>query len=184
MKDFIRKDLSLSLCGLNCRLCPMYLGGNCPGCGGGPGNQSCTIAKCSLQHDKVEYCFLCPDFPCLRYEDAGKYDSFITHQRQLSDIKRAQVIGIEDYNREQLRKSEILQILLSEYNDGRRKTFFCLAINLIPLPDIEKIMNEAANHTSLSELNLKEKAEYIVSLFQNFAAQEGLVLKLRKKETK
>jgi len=85
---------------------------------GGAGNQSCAIAKCSLQHDKVEYCFLCPDFPCPRYEDAEEYVSFITHQRQLRDIKRAQEI------------------------------------------------------------------KYVVSLFQNFAIQEGLVLKLRKKPAK
>lgn len=56
-----------------------------------------------------------------------------------------------------------------------------IAINLIPLQDIEKIMKQAAANTSLNTLTIKEKAEYIVSLFQNFAIQEGLILKLRKK---
>ncbi len=181
MKGFIRKDLSFSLCGLNCRLCPMRLGGHCPGCGGGAGNQSCAIAKCSLQHGNVEYCFLCPDFPCERYEGAEEYDSFITHQRQLRDIIRVQEIGIEAYNNEQTRKSEILEILLSNYNDGGRKNFYCVAINLIPFQDIEEIMQEIANNTSLNELTLKEKAEYVVCLFKKYAAQECIILKLRKK---
>ena len=184
MKDFIRKNLSFSLCGLNCSLCPMRFGGHCPGCGGGEGNQSCAIAKCSLQHDKVEYCFLCSDFPCQRYEGAEEYDLFITHQHQLRDIQLAQEIGIEAYNNEQIRKLEILQILLSDYNDGRRKTFYCVAINLLPLQDIEKIMSQTANNTLLNKLTIKEKADYVVSLFQSFAAQEGLVLKLRKKPDK
>ena len=34
MKDFKREDLSFSLCGLNCGLCPMNLNQYCPGCGG------------------------------------------------------------------------------------------------------------------------------------------------------
>ena len=69
MKDFTRSDLLFSLCGLNCGLCPMHLDGHCPGCGGGEGNQSCKIARCSLQHGKPEYCSQCQDFPCEKYED-------------------------------------------------------------------------------------------------------------------
>ena len=53
MKGFTREDKRFSLCGLNCGLCPMQIGGYCPGCGGGEGNQSCAIARCSLEHDKV-----------------------------------------------------------------------------------------------------------------------------------
>lgn len=51
MKNFIREDQLFSLCGLNCGLCSMHLGGYCPGCGGGEENQPCKIAKCSLEHD-------------------------------------------------------------------------------------------------------------------------------------
>ena len=53
MKGFVRKDQRLSLCGLNCGLCPMRLGGHCGGCGAG--NQSCKIARCSLEHGGVTY---------------------------------------------------------------------------------------------------------------------------------
>lgn len=35
MKGFQREDRMFSLCGLNCMLCPMQIGGYCPGCGGG-----------------------------------------------------------------------------------------------------------------------------------------------------
>lgn len=35
MKGFNRKNQFLSLCGLNCGLCPMFLNKNCPSCGGG-----------------------------------------------------------------------------------------------------------------------------------------------------
>lgn len=58
MKGFNRQNQLLSLCGLNCGLCPMFLNKNCPGCGGGEGNQSCKIARCSMEHSGVEYCFI------------------------------------------------------------------------------------------------------------------------------
>ena len=43
MKGFVRENQLLSLCGLNCGLCPMFLGKYCGGCGNG--NQSCSIAR-------------------------------------------------------------------------------------------------------------------------------------------
>ena len=51
MKGFEREDQLFSLCGLNCGLCSMHLGGYCPGCGGGAGNQACAIARCAMQKE-------------------------------------------------------------------------------------------------------------------------------------
>lgn len=40
-------------------------------------------------------------------------------------------MGVEVYNYGQMQKLEILKPLLEGYNDGRRKGFFCLAVNLL-----------------------------------------------------
>ena len=77
MKGFVRNNQYLSLCGLNCKLCPMNLTGHCSGCG--VDNQSCKIAKCSIEHGKIEYCFQCTSFPCDKYAHIDDFDSFITH---------------------------------------------------------------------------------------------------------
>ena len=74
MKGFERKNQLFSLCGLNCGLCPMFLGKHCGGCGNG--NQSCGIAKCSLEHGKIEYCYECESYPCEKYRYIDKYDSY------------------------------------------------------------------------------------------------------------
>ena len=86
LKDFVRDNLWFSLCGLNCGLCPMKLDGHCPGCGGGEGNQSCKIVKCGIQHDKIEYCNQCQEFPCDKYGRADEYDIFITHRNWKQDF--------------------------------------------------------------------------------------------------
>lgn len=35
----------------------MQIGDYCPGCDGGEGNQSCFIARCSMQRGEIAFCF-------------------------------------------------------------------------------------------------------------------------------
>ena len=181
MKGFMRDNQWLSLCGLNCGLCTMHLGGHCPGCGGGSGNQPCRIAKCSLAHGNVAYCHACEAYPCEKYEGIDEFDSFITHMRQKADLKRAEEIGIENYNAEQIEKAEILHMLLSNYNDGRKKNFFCLAVNLLPLSEIRLAITRITGREGLEEMTLKEKSAYAAEIFRKAAEREGIELKLRKR---
>ena len=184
MKGFNRDNLLFSLCGLNCGLCPMQLDNYCPGCGGGDGNQACSIARCGLQHNGIAYCFQCEEFPCEKYDGIDEYDSFITHQNQKNDLKKAAEIGIDAYNDEQLEKVGILQYLLSNYNDGRRKTFFCVAVNLLGLEELKSIIRQTDEKPELNFLPLKERSAYVAGLFQNVAKQHDIELKLHKKPGK
>lgn len=179
MKGFEREDQLFSLCGLNCGLCSMQLSGYCPGCGGGPGNQSCSIARCAMEQEAVvTYCFECTKFPCKRYAEADLYDSFITHRHRMQDFARMKECGAEVYHAQQKEKIEILQKLLSEYNDGRRKTLYLLAVNLLEIEDLRyviKILSEEKIE------GIKEKAVRAATLLQERAVQRGIELKLRKK---
>ena len=180
MKGFERKNRLLSLCGLNCGLCPMRLGGHCGGCG--HGNQSCRIARCSLMQGKIEYCYECAQYPCGRYQDIADDDFFITHRNQKADLGKAQRIGIDAYNREQEEKVRILEFLLSACNDGRRKSFFCIALNLLELSDIREAVRQMEGENGFSSWTVKERCAYIVSAFQEIAAKHHIILKLHKKK--
>ncbi len=182
MKNFIREDRLFSLCGLNCGLCSMHLGGHCPGCGGGVGNQPCKIAKCSLEHGKVAYCNECGSFPCEKYPGEDEFDSFITYRNRYRDFEKLKKIGVEAYRKEQSDKVTILNELIENYNDGRKKTLFCLAVNLLELDDLRKVMAQIKEQET--GLSVKEKAAYIAELLQESAKQKGICLKLRKKPGK
>ena len=181
MKGFERKNQLFSLCGLNCGLCPMLLGNYCGGCGNG--NQSCRIAKCSLEHGKIEYCYECKQYPCEKYQHIDEFDSFITHRNRFKDMKRAEEIGVERYNEEQMEKSRHLEMLLENYNDGRKKTFYCQAVNLLTLQDIRDVMKVLAAEAG-DGLSLKEKAKRAETLFLERAGEQGIELKLRRKPKK
>ncbi|MBT9779769.1 DUF3795 domain-containing protein [Clostridium sp. MCC353] len=181
MKNFTRDDLLFSLCGLNCGLCPMKLNKYCPGCGGGEGNQTCAIARCSLAHQGVSYCFQCPEYPCVRYEGIDEFDSFITHKNRRKDFQRFQNIGPDSYQAEQKEKMEMLERLLTEYNDGRRKGFFCAAVNLLEIQDLRAVMSEITDGQENASQPVKEKALKAVNAFQSMAVQKNVEIKLRKK---
>ena len=180
MKGFQRRNQLLSLCGLNCGLCPMFLQKHCGGCGNG--NQSCKLAGCSLEHGGVEYCCECERYPCEKYDHIDDFDSFITHQRQKADLEKARRIGIEAYNLEQREKMRILNCLLSRYGDGRRKTFFCTAVNLLELSDVQEAVRRIGQDKAASALPAKEGALRAVGIFQAIAAERNIEIKLRRKK--
>ena len=160
------------------------------------GNQSCAIARCSLRRDRVEYCFQCGDYPCSRYEGLDEYDSFITHRNRKKDMLKAKEAGSVAYGREQAEKAEILRYLLEHYNDGRKKNFYCVAVNLLELEDIRNVMRQIAEQKKMrkesgkateklsEKLSEKERAAFASELFQAAAADRGIELKLKKKPAK
>lgn len=174
MKDFSRNNPRFSLCGLNCRLCPMNISGHCGGCGFG--NQSCRIVHCSLEHGKPEYCFQCPEYPCEKYENIDAFDFFITHRNQKTDMEKMRRIGEEACNAEQSEKRKILDRLLADYNDGRKKTLFCLAVNLLPPEDLRTIFEEVD-----MDLPLKERAKAMEKRLRERNEADPKLLTLRRK---
>ncbi len=184
MKGFIREERRFSLCGLSCALCPMQLGGYCPGCGGGEGNQSCAIARCSLEHGGLQFCWDCPDYPCPRFRGFDEVDSFVPHSHRRQDIARARKLGLEAFLAETEEKRSILAALLKDYNDGRRKTFFTTAVYLLPLEELRSVTAALESRPGLAGLPVKERAEAAAQLLRERAECLGLSLKLNKERKK
>jgi hypothetical protein len=118
----------------------------CPGCGGvATGTYEfvahCGVNSCAKRHGGIEYCYLCEEYPCKKYYDSEKIkDSFITKQRQIIDFQKIKEIGLAAYQAELNEKVRILERLLADFDDGRRKNFFCLAVNLLELVDVKGVM--------------------------------------------
>lgn len=184
MKGFTRTETRFSLCGLNCALCSMHLGGYCPGCGGGVGNQSCAIAKCSLEHGGIQFCWECPEYPCPRYEGFDDGDSFVPHRHRQQDVAQARALGLDTYLAQLEEKRTVLEQLLAHYNDGRRKTFFNTAVCLLPLEDLQSVTAALNSRPELSEQAVKERALAAVELLQEAADRRGISLKLNKRPGK
>ncbi|NPV91017.1 MAG: DUF3795 domain-containing protein [Firmicutes bacterium] len=186
MKEYTRDYPRFSLCGLNCGLCPRYHAdgvSRCPGCGGPDFSRkhpSCPVITCNKRHDNVEYCFQCSSYPCPRYSQPSDKDSFISYRNVISDFQRADQQGIDSYKKELDEKVAILEYLIRDCNDGRRKGFYCLALNLLKLSDVKDALEEVDRGTSGRDTDVKEKAKRIVSALEARADQAGIELRLRK----
>jgi len=97
----------------------------------------------------------------------------------MTDMEKAKRIGIEAYKNELNEKVEILENLLQNYDDGRRKSFYCLAVNLFDIQDLRMIMTRIESEVS-KELGIKDKAKACVRLFEESAELKNILLKLRK----
>jgi hypothetical protein len=184
MKDYTREYPLFSLCGLNCGLCPRYHSAGtsaCPGCGGEgfyEKHPSCAVITCAKKHGNAAYCFQCESYPCGRFESPKDQDSFITYRHVLSDLKKAKEGGMDRYKLELDAKTEILEILLDRFNDGRKKSFYCLAANLLELEDLEDIREKA---DGLDEtIPQKERVGQAEAWIHERAKVRGIDLKLRK----
>lgn len=174
-----------SACGLNCGLCPRYQmegASKCPCCSGEGfliKHPTCGILSCN-QRKGLEYCYQCDEYPCKKYAGADQSDSFITHIKQFGDMEKANALGMDAYRNELNEKIFILETLLANHDDGRRKGLFCLAVNLLELQDVRYVMEQIASQTQ-PEQSVKDKATTAAQLFQRMAEKRNLTLKLRKK---
>ena len=103
----------------------------------------------------------------------------MTHQNQKKDIEKARTIGIKAYCDEQKRKEEILHFLLEQFNDGRKKTLYSTAVNLLEESRLEDMICQLQDEHILKQ-PLQEKAAAASQLLKQAAESQGISLKLRK----
>ena len=186
MEVYKREYPLFSLCGLNCGLCPRYQtsgSSKCPGCGGQDfhlKHPACSVITCNRKHDNVEYCFQCAFYPCKKYCKVSEVDSFITYQYVITDFEKANNIGIEAYRMELNQKEIILRFLIDNYNDGRKKNYYCIAVNLLSLADLKNIMDDINEKIAPQDIEIKDKIAQVVILLEAKATKNNIKLELRK----
>ena len=97
-------------------------------------------------------------------------------------MEKAREIGIDAYNFEQKEKMRILDYLLSNFNDGRKKTLFCVAVNLLELSELQEALNQIKSNESLFVMTEKERCSYVADVFRKIADRRNVELKLHKKK--
>lgn len=137
---------------------------------------SCAVITCNKKHQNVEYCFECSVYPCERYQAPSEADSFISYQNVLQDQAKAK-IDLQNYLEELTEKHKILGELITNYNDGKSKGFYCLAVNLLPLSVLNNMMDKIHH---MDRINCNGSAEEAVRLLKVEADRLNIQLVLRK----
>lgn len=116
--------------------------------------------------------------------DGGEYDSFLTYKKAYHNLQLIRKYGIEQFIEKQQERIELLKVLLNDYDDGRSKSFYCIATTLLPRKDIEQALDETKQKMIEENIEVndnKAKAKILKGYLNAIAAKEGIELKLRKK---
>ena len=194
MNNLEKKYPTIGCCGIDCGLCPRYYTegkSRCPGCFGPQFlevmGQTCSFITCCVKKKNLEICGECKDFPCSKFDSEwfGKdsYDSFVTHKKAVPNLTFIKNKGFVEFIRQQENRMKILKEMLDKFNDGRSKSYFCLASALLPLQVLKKSLDSARKmieQLGISKDDMKEKAKILRDILKSAADKENIILKLQK----
>lgn len=196
-KHPIKRYPTLGCCGLDCGLCPRYYtfgSSRCPGCCGADffnKHPSCSYITCCVKKKGLEVCAECDDFPCSKLkpllESCIEYDSFLTYKKVQYNLDFIKKYGIDKFIKQQDERIKFIEKMLENFNDGRSKSFFCIATALLSIEDLKIALDKTKQKIKEGEIGLKDvknKAKILKKFLNEFATQKGIELKLRKKYIK
>jgi hypothetical protein len=179
--------VEIGICGLSCRLCPAYYRetkSKCEGCKSAYRmGAACPFHNCAIKKKGIEFCGFCDEnATCARWEkhrEMGKqHDSIVCYQKLEDNIAFIQKNGMEEFEKQQKTREKLVRSMLSEFNDGRSKTFYCIAATVLEIGELKSVLEEAREKSM--GLDVKEKSEVMHSLLNKIAENKGYLLKLRK----
>ena len=177
----------IGICGLSCRLCPMYqteAASKCRGCKSTERMAvSCPFITCAIKKMGVEFCWDCEkNESCEKWkkhrEASQKYDSFKSYQKLEDDINFIKVKGIEAYDEQQRIRESLLKRLLNEFNEGRSKSYYCIATTVMDIDELRNSLEKAAAKSRL--LSIKDKSRIMHTILDSIAQKKCYRLSLRK----
>jgi hypothetical protein len=179
--------IELGICGLSCKLCPAYYRGTKSKCGGCKSEYRmgapCPFHNCAIKKKGIEFCGLCDEnATCARWrkfrEMGRQHDSIVCYQKLEDNINFIQKNGVEEFEKQQKTREELVSSMLSEFNDGRSKTFYCIAATVLEIGELERVLDKARDKSA--GFDPKQKAEFMHSLLDKIAENKNYLLKLRK----
>ncbi len=179
--------IEIGICGLSCRLCPAYYRETQSKCGGCKSEYRmgapCPFHNCALKKKRVEFCGFCNEnMSCVRWRkhrEMGKqHDSIVCYQKLEDNIHSIQKNGMMEFEKQQKTRENVVKSMLAEFNDGRSKTFYCVAATVLEIGELEKAIEEAREKST--NLDLKTKAGIMHSILDSIAENKKYLLKLRK----
>lgn len=179
----------IGFCGLSCRICPgFHVQGKsrCSGCKTkfrmfGP----CTMLHCKIRREQgIEFCWDCKESKtCPKWKKhrkfSKKYDTFKCYQTLEKDIAFIKKHGVKEFEKTQKQREKLLKELLKNFNEGRSKNFYCIAVTILEIDGIKKALTKGKKESENIK-DIKEKAKLMHKILDEVAQKDKKILKLRK----
>ena len=183
----IVKYPEIGICGLSCRLCPRYHTESKSRCGGCKSEfrmaAGCPFITCAIKKKGIEFCWQCKENEtCEKWrkhrEFSKQVDSFICYQKLEDNIAFIQKNGVNEFEKEQKTRENLLKEMLQEFNEGRSKSYYCIAATVLDIEELEEALTKAKKDSI--GLEIKERSKVLHSILDKLAERKNYYLKLRK----
>ena len=181
------KYREVGVCGLSCRLCPRYHTDAESRCGGCKSEQrvavGCPFITCAVKKQGIEFCWDCHDSQtCEKWakhrEFGRQYDTFKCYQKLEDNISTIAQSGIDSFEEQQKVMEQILTEMLSEFNEGRSKNYYCIAATVMETEELREALARAREESA--GLGIKDKSRAMHAILDSIASNKSYHLKLRK----
>ncbi|MDN7025088.1 DUF3795 domain-containing protein [Methanoculleus sp. FWC-SCC1] len=178
---------AIGVCGLSCRLCPMYnteAESRCSGCKSANRMAvGCPFITCAVKRKGIEFCRDCEESDTCekwkKHRDAGRtHDSFKCYQTLEEDISFIARHGTSAFQKIQKQREFFLGEMLRDFNEGRSKSYYCIAATVLKLEDLEEALSRAREESG--GLDIKAKSKILHRILDDVASRKDYHLKLRK----
>jgi hypothetical protein len=143
----------------------------------------CPFITCAVKKKEIEFCWDCKENKTCekwrKHQETGKkVDSFKCYQKLEDDIVFIQKNGVVEFEKAQKMRERLLKEMLREFNDGRSKSYYCIAATVMDIGELNEALTKAKKESFGFEMKAKSKIFH--SILDEIAKQKKYYLKLRK----
>jgi hypothetical protein len=143
----------------------------------------CPFITCAAKKKGIEHCTLCAEGEtCERWKGHREYsrarDTFVCYQKLEESIAYVREHGLDAFERAQELRERLLKRMLSGFDDGRSKSFYCIAATVLEPEELERAIDAA--EASSPGKTPKERAKIMRQVLEKIAREKRYSLALRK----
>jgi hypothetical protein len=108
----------------------------------------CPFISCAVKKKGIEFCWNCEERDTCekwrKHREAGKkFDSFKCYQTLEEDISFIIENGINEFEKIQKQREHLLKEMLKNFNEGRSKSYYCIAATVFELEELKEALDQA-----------------------------------------
>jgi hypothetical protein len=143
----------------------------------------CPFITCALKKKGIEFCWQCEEsISCKKWsrhrEKGRRVDSFKCYQTLEDDISFIQKHGVDEFQKNQKIREQLLKEMLQNYNEGLSKSYYCIAATVMQIDELKDALIQVKKDAK--NLEIKEKSRVLHSMLDEIAQGNNYLLKLRK----
>ena len=114
-----------------------------------------------------------------KHRDMSKrLDSIVSYPKLEDNIVFMEKHGLLEFEQQQKTREKLLREMLVEFNEGRSKSFYCVAATVLEIGELEAVLEEAKQKAK--GLDVKAKSEVMHLLLEEIANKKNYLLKFRR----